>query len=77
LSVSSSPGVYGYPRADPEQLAQRYTTAAEQLDVLCAYLRMPYNTDIASEKHRKGEREVRHTIIRDHLRDPSSPTNLV
>lgn len=47
------------------------------IDVLCAYLRMPYETDIASEKHREGEREVRHTIIRiirDHLRDPSSPT---
>jgi uncharacterized protein YjbI with pentapeptide repeats len=94
-------------RADAEQLAQRYTTAASQLghekaavrlagvyamarladdwdeqrqvciDVLCAYLRMPYETDITSEKHREGEREVRHTIIRlirDHLQDPSSPT---
>jgi uncharacterized protein YjbI with pentapeptide repeats len=109
-------GVYGYRkqrlvegdarRADAEQLAQRYTTAADQLghekpavrlagvyamarladdwddqrqvciDVLCAYLRMPYETDPASEKHREGEREVRLTIIRlirDHLRDPSVP----
>lgn len=109
-------GVYGYRkqrlvegdarRADAEQLAQRYTTAAGQLghekaavrlagvyamarladdwddqrqvclDVLCAYLRMPYETDPASEKHREGEREVRYTIIRlirDHLRDPSAP----
>jgi uncharacterized protein YjbI with pentapeptide repeats len=106
-------GVYGYRkqrlvegdahRADAEQLAQRYTTAADQLghekaavrlagvyamarladdwveqrqvciDVLCAYLRMPYETDPASEKYREGEREVRLTIIRiirDHLQDP-------
>ena len=110
-------GVYGYRkqrlvegdarRADAEQLAQRYTTAAGQLghdkaavrlagvyatarladdwddqrqvciDVLCAYLRMPYEPDTASEKYHEGEREVRHTIIRlirDHLRDPDSPT---
>jgi hypothetical protein len=111
-------GVYGYRkqrlvegdahRADAEQLAQRYTTAASQLghekaavslagvyamarladdwdeqrqvciDVLCAYLRMPYETgDPASEKPREGEREVRLTIIRvigDHLQDPDSPT---
>jgi hypothetical protein len=110
-------GAYGYRkqrlvegdahRADAEQLAQRYTTAADQLghekvavrlagvyamarladdwdeqrqvciDVLCAYLRMPYEPDTASEKHREGEREVRLTIIRlirDHLRDPSAPT---
>ena len=110
-------GVYGYRkqrlvegdarRADAEQLAQRYTTAADQLghekaavrlagvyamarladdwdeqrqvclDVLCAYLRMPYEPDTASEKHREGEREVRYTIIRiirDHLQDPSAPT---
>jgi hypothetical protein len=110
-------GVYGYRkqrlvegdarRADAEQLAQRYTTAASQLghekaavrlagvyaiarladdwieqrqvciDVLCAYLRMPYEPDPASEKHREGEREVRYTIIRlirDHLREPNAPT---
>jgi hypothetical protein len=110
-------GVYGYRkqrlvegdarRADAEQLAQRYTTAADQLghekpavrlagvyamarladdwekqrqvciDVLCAYLRMPYEPDTASEKHREGEREVRYTIIRlirDHLRDSNAPT---
>ena len=110
-------GVYGYRkqrlvegdahRADAEQLAQRYTTAASQLghekaavrlagvyamarladdwdeqrqvciDVLCAYLRMPYEPDTASAKHREGEREVRLTIIRiirDHLQDPTDPT---
>ena len=47
------------------------------IDVLCAYLRMPYEPDPASEKHREGEGEVRYTIIRiirDHLRDPSTPT---
>jgi uncharacterized protein YjbI with pentapeptide repeats len=110
-------GVYGYRkqrvlegdahRADAEQFAARYTTAADQLgheraavrlagvyamarladdwgeqrqvciDVLCAYLRMPYETDIASEKYREGEREVRSTIIRiirDHLQDQNVPT---
>ncbi|MEO7194834.1 MAG: pentapeptide repeat-containing protein [Pseudonocardiaceae bacterium] len=95
-------GVYGYRkqrliegdahRADAGQLAQRYTTAADQLghekaavrlagvyamarladdwgdqrqvciDVLCAYLRMPYEPDTASEKHREGERHVRLTV---------------
>jgi hypothetical protein len=107
-------GVYGYRRqrliegdarrADAEQLAQRYTTAAEALghekaavrlagvyamarladdwdeqrqvciDVLCAYLRMPYEPDATNDKHRDGEREVRFTIIRlirDHLQDPN------
>jgi hypothetical protein len=110
-------GVYGYRkqrvlegdahRADAEQFAARYTTAADQLghekaavrlagvytmarladdwdelrqvciNVLCAYLRMPYETDIASEKYREGEREVRSTIIRiisDHLQDHNDPT---
>ena len=110
-------GVYGYRkqrlvegdarRADAEQRAQRYTTAADQLghekaavrlagvyamarladdwieqrqvciDVLCAYLRMPYEPDPVSEKHREGEREVRFAIIRiirDHLQDPAAPT---
>lgn len=112
-------GVYGYRkqrlaegdarRADTEQLAQRYTTAADQLghekaavllagvyaiarladdwdkqrrqvciNVLCAYPRMPYEPDAASEKYREGEREVRHTIIRlirDHLQDPDPKPN--
>jgi membrane protein implicated in regulation of membrane protease activity len=110
-------GVYGYRkqrlvegdahRADAEQLAQRYTTAAEQLghekaavrlagvyamaqladdwpeqrqvcvDVLCAYLRVPYEPSATSKKYREGEAEVRYTVIRvirDHLREPSLPT---
>ncbi|MFF1258314.1 MULTISPECIES: pentapeptide repeat-containing protein [unclassified Streptomyces] len=94
-------------RADATQLAERYTTAAEQLghdqppvrlagvyalarladdwpeqrqvcvDVLCAYLRMPYETDPAEPGFKTGEREVRLTIIRmirDHLQDPKAPT---
>ncbi|WP_371551385.1 pentapeptide repeat-containing protein [Streptomyces sp. NBC_00554] len=94
-------------RADANQLADRYTTAAGQLghdtpavrlagvyalarladdwpeqrqvciDVLCAYLRMPYQPDPAEEGHKAGEREVRLAIIsviRDHLRDPDVPT---
>ncbi|MEU3742494.1 pentapeptide repeat-containing protein [Streptomyces sp. NPDC032198] len=95
-------------RADASQLADRYTTAAEQLghdqaavrlagvyalarladdwedqrqvciDVLCAYLRMPYQPDSAGPGHKAGEREVRWTIIRvirDHLRDPAAPAS--
>lgn len=88
-------------RADANQFADRYTTAAEQLghdkaavrlagvyalarladdweeqrqvciDVLCAYLRMPYQPDPDASGYKEGEREVRHTVIRlirDHLR---------
>lgn len=47
------------------------------IDVLCAYLRMPYETEASSNKYREGEREVRLTIIRlirDHLRDPEAST---
>ncbi|MFC8669696.1 pentapeptide repeat-containing protein [Streptomyces sp. NPDC057199] len=95
-------------RADASQLADRYTTAAEQLghdqaavrlagvyalarladdweeqrqvciDVLCAYLRMPYQPDPEVAGHKAGEREVRWTIIRvirDHLHDPTEPTS--
>ncbi|WP_406177199.1 pentapeptide repeat-containing protein [Streptomyces canus] len=95
-------------RADASQLADRYTTAAEQLghdqaavrlagvyalarladdweeqrqvciDVLCAYLRMPYEPDPSEPGHKTGEREVRRTIvrvIRDHLRTPDTPTS--
>jgi hypothetical protein len=57
------------------------TTGPERqscIDVLCAYLRMPYEADPESPKHREGEREVRHTIIRvirEHLRDPRATTS--
>ncbi|MFC8661344.1 pentapeptide repeat-containing protein [Streptomyces sp. NPDC057199] len=94
-------------RADASQLADRYTTAAEQLghdqaavrlagvyalarladdweeqrqvciDVLCAYLRIPYQPDPTQADHKAGEREVRWTIIRvirSHLLDPTEPT---
>jgi hypothetical protein len=45
------------------------------IDVLCAYLRLPYDPD--STKASDGERQVRLTvisIIRDHLQDPTAPT---
>jgi uncharacterized protein YjbI with pentapeptide repeats len=45
------------------------------IDVLCAYLRIPY--DPASTATPDGEREVRLTVIsviRDHLQDPDVPT---
>ncbi|WP_457492769.1 pentapeptide repeat-containing protein [Streptomyces sp. P5_D11] len=95
-------------RADASQLANRYTTAAEQLghdqaavrlagvyalarlaedweeqrqvciDVLCAYLRMPYEPESTADGHKVGEREVRLTIIRvirDHLQEPDNPSS--
>ncbi|MEV0035200.1 pentapeptide repeat-containing protein [Streptomyces sp. NPDC050804] len=51
------------------------------IDVLCAYLRLPYTSDPGSDdQHARHEylalREVRHTIIRlirDHLRPPCTP----
>lgn len=94
-------------RADANQLAERYTAAAEQLghdqaavrlagvyalarladdweeqrqvciDVLCAYLRMPYQPDPTASGHKPGEREVRQTIvsvIRSHLQEPGAAT---
>jgi hypothetical protein len=66
-------GVYAMARLADDWNDQRQVC----IDVLCAYLRMPYEPDPASEKHREGEREVRYTItriIRDHLRDSSAPT---
>ncbi|WP_327001887.1 pentapeptide repeat-containing protein [Dactylosporangium sp. NBC_01737] len=47
------------------------------VDVLCAYLRLPYAPDRDADGWRTGEREVRLSIIRiigDHLR-PSARTN--
>jgi hypothetical protein len=41
------------------------------IDVLCSYLRLPYEPDPSSSNYRRGEREVRRTmirVIRDHLR---------
>jgi hypothetical protein len=40
------------------------------IEVLCGYLRLPYEADPTSSDYRKGEKEVRRTIIRvirDHL----------
>ncbi|WP_326710472.1 hypothetical protein OG758_15040 [Streptomyces sp. NBC_01474] len=95
-------------RADASQLAERYTTAAEQLgheqaavrlagvyamarladdwpeqrqvcvDVLCAYLRMPYQPVQEASGFKHGEREVRLTIIkiiRNHLRNGGDQTS--
>ncbi len=59
-------GVYAMARLADDWDEQRQVC----IDVLCACLRMPYEPDPESDSHRKGEREVRHTIIRvirDHL----------
>ncbi len=47
------------------------------IDVLCAYLRMPYERDAESMNYRQGEKSVRSSIVKiigDHLQDPYSPT---
>jgi hypothetical protein len=60
-------GVYAMANLADDWEDQRQTC----IDVLCAYLRLPYDPDTASPKHRAGDREVRRTIIRiirNHLR---------
>ncbi|MEV0280876.1 pentapeptide repeat-containing protein [Streptomyces sp. NPDC050610] len=64
-------GVYALARLADDWEEQRQVC----INVLCAYLRMPYDPDSTAPGHRVGDREVRLTIIsviRDHLRDPSS-----
>ncbi|QQZ52818.1 pentapeptide repeat-containing protein [Streptomyces microflavus] len=63
-------GVYAMARLADDWPEQRQVC----VDVLCAYLRMPYETDINEPGFRHGEREVRLTIIRNHLQDPTEPT---
>lgn len=66
-------GVYAMARLADDWPEQRQVC----VDVLCAYLRMPYETDPAGPGFRHGEREVRLTIIRtirSHLQDPSAVT---
>ncbi|MFT9671492.1 pentapeptide repeat-containing protein [Streptomyces rhizosphaericola] len=66
-------GVYAMARLADDWPEQRQVC----VDVLCAYLRMPYETDINEPGFRHGEREVRFTIIRiirSHLQDPSDAT---
>lgn len=60
-------GLYALAGLADDWEAQRQTC----VDVLCAYLRIPYEPDPASPNYRRGEREVRRTmirVIRDHLR---------
>ncbi|MFF0059898.1 pentapeptide repeat-containing protein, partial [Streptomyces microflavus] len=66
-------GVYAMARLADDWEEQRRVC----VNVLCAYLRMPYETDTGAEGYMKGEREVRLTIIRtirDHLQDPATAT---
>ncbi len=61
-------GVHAMARLADDWVAQRATC----LDVLSAYLRMPYVAPSESEPNATGEAEVRWTVIRqirDHLRD--------
>ncbi|MFI8308054.1 pentapeptide repeat-containing protein [Streptomyces sp. NPDC085927] len=65
-------GVYALARLADDWEEQRQVC----IDVLCAYLRMPYQPDPDQADHKAGEREVRHTVIRvirDHLQQPDSP----
>ncbi|PVC80864.1 hypothetical protein DBP12_36920, partial [Streptomyces sp. CS014] len=66
-------GVYAMARLADDWPEQRQVC----VDVLCAYLRMPYETDANEPGFRHGEREVRLTIIRiirSHLQDPTEAT---
>ncbi|MFJ2407071.1 pentapeptide repeat-containing protein [Streptomyces xanthochromogenes] len=66
-------GVYALARLADDWQEQRQVC----IDVLCAYLRMPYEPDRDAAAHRTGEGEVRQTIIsviRAHLRTPESAT---
>lgn len=61
-------GVYAMSQIADDWYARRQMC----IDVLCAYLRMPYEPDPSSPAYRTGERNVRATIIRvirDHLQD--------
>jgi len=60
-------GVYALAGLADDWEKQRQTC----VDVLCSYLRLPYEPDPSSPNYRRGEREVRRTmirVIRDHLR---------
>ncbi|MFE8978550.1 pentapeptide repeat-containing protein [Streptomyces cyaneofuscatus] len=64
-------GVYAMARLADDWPEQRQVC----VDVLCAYLRMPYETETTAPAFRHGEREVRLTIIRtirDHLQYPTT-----
>jgi hypothetical protein len=66
-------GVYALARLADDWAEQRQVC----IDVLCAYLRMPYEPDPTAPGHKTGEREVRQTIIRvirDHLQEPDAAT---
>ncbi|MFI2358173.1 pentapeptide repeat-containing protein [Streptomyces anulatus] len=66
-------GVYAMARLADDWPEQRQVC----VDVLCAYLRMPYATNTTDPGFRHGEREVRLTIIRairDHLQEPAMKT---
>ncbi|MFJ9381610.1 hypothetical protein [Streptomyces sp. NPDC101455] len=64
-------GVYALARLADDWEEQRQVC----IDVLCAYLRMPYDPNPDGPAHRAGEKEVRLTIIsviHDHLRHPDA-----
>ncbi|WP_328884816.1 hypothetical protein [Streptomyces sp. NBC_00316] len=66
-------GIYALARLADDWEEQRQVC----IDVLCAYLRIPYEPDPMTPGYKVGEREVRHTInlvIRGHLQQPDSPT---
>lgn len=67
-------GLYAIASLADDWKEQRQTC----IEVLCAYLRLPYEPDPKSPGYRDGEREIRRTvirIIRDHLRADFSVVN--
>jgi uncharacterized protein YjbI with pentapeptide repeats len=64
-------GVYSLARLADDWVDQRQTC----VDVLCAYLRMPFEPDRESPDHPKGEPQVRNAILRqisDRLKQPAT-----
>ncbi len=64
-------GVYAFAALADDWEGQRQTC----IDVLCGYMRFPYQPTPGQDGYREGEKEVRHSlirIIRDHLRDSAA-----
>jgi hypothetical protein len=64
-------GIYALAGLADDWISQRQTC----IDVLCGYMRLPYQPQAGKKGFRVGEREVRSSlirIIRDHLRDNAS-----
>jgi hypothetical protein len=70
-SATRLAGVYAFAALADEWKEQQQTC----IDVLCGYIRFPYQPMPGLDGYQEGEREVRHSlirVIRDHLRDDAA-----